>query len=60
MRKLVEGYLALKTRSGQNQGVTERVNVYEVAGLGLLRTRFQRATGRGYSKFAGRERRCYP
>ena len=38
------------------KGVTEPVNVYQVTGLGPLRTRLQRAAGRGLTKFVGRER----
>src|SRR4029077_6662031 len=38
------------------KGVSEPVNVYEVTGLGPLRTRLQRAAGRGLTKFVGRER----
>ena len=38
------------------KGVTEPVNVYEVTGLGPLRTRLQRSAGRGLTKFVGRER----
>ncbi len=57
VRKLVEGYFALKPLGpARIKGVTEPVNVYEVTGLGPLRTRLQRAAGRGYIKFVGRER----
>ena len=38
------------------KGVSEPVNVYEVTGLGPLRTRLQRAARRGLTKFVGRER----
>jgi len=56
-RKLVEGYFALKPLGPTKvKGVSEPVNVYEVTGLGPLRTRLQRAAGRGLSKFVGRER----
>ena len=37
------------------KGVSEPVNVYEVTGLGPLRTRLQRSAGRGLTKFVGRE-----
>ena len=37
-------------------GVSEPVNVYEVIGLGPLRTRLQASARRGLSKFVGRER----
>jgi class 3 adenylate cyclase/tetratricopeptide (TPR) repeat protein len=57
MRKLVDGYFALRSLGpARIKGVAEAVNVYEVAGLGPLRTRLQRAIGRGLTKFVGRER----
>jgi class 3 adenylate cyclase/tetratricopeptide (TPR) repeat protein len=57
VRKLVEGYFALKPLGpARIKGVSEPVNVYEVTGLGPLRTRLQRSAGRGYTKFVGRER----
>ena len=56
-RKLCEGYFALKPLGPTKvKGVSEPVNVYEVTGLGPLRTRLQRAAGRGLTKFVGRER----
>ncbi len=56
-QKLVEGYFALKPLGPTRvKGVTEPVNVYEVTGLGPLRTRLQRSAGRGLTKFVGRER----
>ncbi len=56
-RKLVEGYFALKPLGpAKVKGVSEPVNVYEVIGLGPLRTRLQRSAGRGLSKFVGRDR----
>ncbi len=55
--KLVEGYYAVKPLGPTKvKGVSEQVNVYEVTGLGPLRTRLQRAAGRGLTKFVGRER----
>src|SRR5271157_1878459 len=55
-RKLCEGYFALKPLGPTKvKGVSEPVNVYEVTGLGPLRTRLQRAAGRGLSKFVGRQ-----
>jgi class 3 adenylate cyclase/tetratricopeptide (TPR) repeat protein len=55
-RKLCEGYFVLKALGPTKvRGVSEPVNVYEVAGLGPLRTRLQRAAGRGLTKFVGRE-----
>ena len=56
-RKLVEGYFALKSLGASRvKGVSEPVNVYEVTGIGPLRTRLQRSAARGYTKFVGRER----
>jgi len=56
-RKLVEGYFALKPLGPTKvKGISEPVNVYEVNGLGPLRTRLQRAAGGGLTKFVGRER----
>jgi len=56
-RRLCEGYFILKTLGATKvKGVSEPVNVYEVMGLGPLRTRLQRAAGRGLTKFVGRER----
>jgi tetratricopeptide (TPR) repeat protein len=56
-RKLCEGYFILKSLGPTRvKGVAESVNVYEVTGLGPLRTRLQRAVGRGLTKFVGRQR----
>jgi len=56
-RKFVEGYFELKPLGPTRvKGVSEPVNVHEVTGLGLIRTRLQRAAGRGYTKFVGRQR----
>src|ERR1700681_1084357 len=56
-RKLVEGYFQVKPLGPTRvKGVSEPVNVYEVTGLGPLRTRLQRSAGRGLTKFVGRER----
>ena len=55
-RKMVEGYFQLKPLGPTKvKGVSEPVNVYEVIGLGPLRTRLQRSAGRGLSKFVGRQ-----
>jgi class 3 adenylate cyclase/predicted ATPase len=57
LRKLIEGYFALKPLGpARIKGVSEPVKVYEVTGLGPLRTPLQRAAGRGLTKFVGRER----
>jgi class 3 adenylate cyclase/predicted ATPase len=56
-RKFVEGYFELKPLGPTRvKGVIEPVSVYEITGLGPLRTRLQRSAGRGYTKFVGRER----
>ena len=56
-RRLVEGYFVLKPLGPTRvKGLSEPINVYEVTGIGPLRTRLQRAVGRGLSKFVGRER----
>ena len=55
-RSLVEGYFSSSRAGNQIKGVSEPVNVYEVTGLGPLRTRLQRSAGRGLTKFVGRER----
>jgi class 3 adenylate cyclase len=57
VRKLCEGYFLFNGLGPTKvKGVSEPVNVYEVIGLGPLRTRLQRAAGRGLTKFVGRER----
>jgi class 3 adenylate cyclase/tetratricopeptide (TPR) repeat protein len=57
VRKLVEGYFTLKPLGpARIKGVSEPVNIYEVTGLGPLRTRLQRSAGRGLTKFVGRKR----
>ncbi len=57
VRKLCEGYFLFNGLGPTKvKGVSEPVNVYEVTGLGPLRTRLQRAVGRGLTKFVGRER----
>jgi class 3 adenylate cyclase/tetratricopeptide (TPR) repeat protein len=55
-RGFVEGYFQLKAL-GQTKikGVTEPVEVFEVIGVGPLRTRLQRAAGRGLTRFVGRQ-----
>jgi hypothetical protein len=57
LRKLVEGYFQLNSLGPTRvKGVSEPVGIYEVSGLGPLRTRLQRAAGRGLTRFVGRER----
>jgi class 3 adenylate cyclase len=54
-RRLVEGFFQLKSLGPTRlKGVTEQVDIYEVTGLGPLRTRLQRAAVRGLTKFVGR------
>ena len=56
VRKFVEGYFQLKALGASRiKGVSGPVNVYEVTGLGPLRTRLQRSASRGYTKFVGRQ-----
>src|SRR6202035_2065562 len=56
VRKLCEGYFLFNGLGPTKvKGVSEPVNVYEVTGLGPLRTRLQRSAGRGLTKFVGRE-----
>src|SRR3954453_8988809 len=54
--RLVEGYVQVKSL-GQMQvkGLAEQVDVYELAGAGLTRTRLQAATARGLTRFVGRD-----
>ena len=55
-RILVDGYFMLRSLGPSRvKGVLEPVEVYEVTGLGPLRTRLQRSAGRGLSKFVGRQ-----
>ena len=55
-RSLVEGYFSSRRWATRVKGSSEPVNVYEVTGLGPLRTRLQRSAGRGLTKFVGRNR----
>jgi class 3 adenylate cyclase/tetratricopeptide (TPR) repeat protein len=56
-QKLVEGYFAFKALGPTRvKGVSEPVEVYELTGLGPLRTRLQMSTRRGLSRFVGRDR----
>src|SRR6266851_3323474 len=57
LRQLIEGYFTLKPLGpARIKGSSEPINVYEVTGLGPLRTRLQRSASRGYTKFVGRQR----
>jgi class 3 adenylate cyclase/tetratricopeptide (TPR) repeat protein len=56
-RRLVEGFFQVKPLGPTRvKGLTEPINVYEVTGLGPLRTRLQRAAARGLTRFVGRDR----
>jgi len=56
-RKLCEGYFTFRLLGPTAvKGVSEPVNVWEVTGLGPLRTRLQRAASRGLTRFVGRDR----
>jgi class 3 adenylate cyclase/predicted ATPase len=56
-RKLCEGYFTFKSLGPTVvKGVSEPIEVFEVTGLGLLRTRLARAASRGLTKFVGRQR----
>ena len=49
-RNLVEGYFALRSLGPTRlKGLNKSVRIYEVAGLGPLRTRLERSAGRGLS-----------
>jgi class 3 adenylate cyclase/tetratricopeptide (TPR) repeat protein len=55
-RRMVEGYITLRPLgTSRVKGISEPINIYEVLGLGPLRTRLQRAAGRGLTTFVGRE-----
>jgi class 3 adenylate cyclase/tetratricopeptide (TPR) repeat protein len=54
-QKLTAGYFDLKPLGATRiKGVTDPINVYEVMGIGPLRTRLQMSASRGLSKFVGR------
>src|ERR1700730_7200998 len=55
-RKFTAGYFELKALGPTRvKGVSEPVNVYEVLGIGALRTRLQISAQRGLAKFVGRD-----
>src|SRR5215475_8031410 len=50
-RALVEGFFALRSLGpARVKGINEAVSVFEVTGLGPLRTRLEKSAGRGLSK----------
>ncbi|MBI3303806.1 MAG: AAA family ATPase, partial [Deltaproteobacteria bacterium] len=54
--KLTEGYFEFKPLgAAQVKGVSEPINIYEVMGVGPLRTRLQVAARRGLVRFVGRQ-----
>lgn len=54
-RKVVAGFFELKPLGpARIKGVSEPVEVFEVTGIGPLRTRLHRSASRGLSKFVGR------
>ncbi len=54
-QKLTAGYFELKALGpARIKGVSDPINVYEVLGIGPLRTRLQMSASRGLSKFVGR------
>ncbi len=56
VRKLCEGYFVFKDLGPTSvKGVAGQVNVFEVVGLGPLRTRLQVSAQRGLTKFVGRQ-----
>ncbi|HLX38757.1 MAG TPA: adenylate/guanylate cyclase domain-containing protein [Candidatus Binataceae bacterium] len=55
-RRFVEGYFELKPLGPTRvKGLSDLINVYEVTGVGPLRTRLQASARRGLSKFVGRD-----
>ena len=55
-RKLCEGYFTFTPLGpARIKGVSEPLTVYEVTGLGALRTHFQLSVRRGLTKFVGRQ-----
>ncbi len=54
-QKLTAGYFDLKPLGATRiKGVSDPINVYQVMGIGPLRTRLQMSASRGLSKFVGR------
>jgi class 3 adenylate cyclase len=54
--QLAEGYVQVKSLGPVSvKGMNEQVDVYEVTGAGIARTRLQAAAGRGLSRFVGRD-----
>ncbi len=54
--KLTDGYFAFKDLGPtQIKGIEEPLNIYEVVGVGPLRTRLQASARRGLTRFVGRQ-----
>jgi class 3 adenylate cyclase/tetratricopeptide (TPR) repeat protein len=54
--RLAEGYVEVRPLGPVNvKGLSEPVEVYEVAGAGLVRSRMEAAAARGLSRFVGRD-----
>ncbi len=54
--KLTDGYFAFKDLGPtQIKGVTDSLNIYELLGVGPLRTRLQVSARRGLTRFVGRQ-----
>ena len=55
-RELVEGFVAIKSLGPVPvKGLVDAVEICEVTGAGLVRTRLQAAAGRGLTRFVGRD-----
>ncbi len=55
-RRLCEGYFTFRDLGRTEvKGLSEPINVYEVVGVGPLRSHFELAARRGLTKFVGRE-----
>jgi class 3 adenylate cyclase len=54
--RLAEGYVAVKSLGPMPvKGLADAVDVYEMTGVGPVRTRLQAATRRGFTRFVGRD-----
>src|SRR5436309_5477191 len=54
--RLAEGYVQVKPLGAiAGKGMTEAVEVYEVTGAGIARTRLQASAARGLTRFVGRD-----
>ena len=54
--QLVEGYVEVKARGPVPiKGLAEPIEVYDLVGVGAIRSRFQSAVARGLTRFVGRD-----